>query len=132
MNEVKLKDLARRLMGEYGLLEQGWRFKTYCNTERYTGRCDFADRVIRMNKLTAYINPDHHVENTLRHEIAHALVGIGYGHGPVWQAKAVELGARPSHCTADDYEMPPRRERKPRLAKRRIRIPADIPEVGGE
>jgi predicted SprT family Zn-dependent metalloprotease len=115
MNEVRLKELAKRLMTEHGLIEKGWRFRTYCNTDKYTGQCRHDQRVIRMNKLTAFINEDRHVENTLRHEIAHAVVGVGHGHGPVWREMAVRLGAEPRHCVADDYQMPPPR---PRLVKK--------------
>lgn len=32
------------------------------------------------------------IENTILHEIAHALVGNGNGHNTIWQEKAKELG----------------------------------------
>ncbi len=36
--------------------------------------------------------------NTLLHEIAHALVGVNEGHGPVWKRKAVEIGCSGDRC----------------------------------
>lgn len=32
------------------------------------------------------------IENTILHEIAHAIVGVGHGHRLKWQEKAIELG----------------------------------------
>ena len=35
------------------------------------------------------------LEDTVRHELAHLIVGIGHRHGPVWKAVAKKLGATP-------------------------------------
>src|SRR4051812_12271673 len=40
--------------------------------------------------------------DTLLHEIAHALVGPGHGHGPAWRRKCREVGARPVRCGPAD------------------------------
>jgi predicted SprT family Zn-dependent metalloprotease len=39
--------------------------------------------------------PEAEITDTLLHEIAHALVGPRHGHDLVWQAKCIEIGARP-------------------------------------
>lgn len=35
---------------------------------------------------------------TIKHEIAHALVGPGHGHDEVWKAAAIRVGAKPISC----------------------------------
>lgn len=43
--------------------------------------------------------------DTLYHEVAHALVGHAAGHGPVWKAMCVKLGAKPerlANLTTDE------------------------------
>ena len=39
---------------------------------------------------------------TVLHEIAHALVGPGHGHGPTWKRKCLEVGAAPKRCGQAD------------------------------
>jgi predicted SprT family Zn-dependent metalloprotease len=46
------------------------------------------------------------VEATVLHEIAHALVGPGNGHGPVWQAKIRSLGGSDARCCESFSEAP--------------------------
>ena len=41
---------------------------------------------------------DEEIDDTLLHEIAHALVGKAHGHDQVWQAKAVALGCSGKRC----------------------------------
>jgi predicted SprT family Zn-dependent metalloprotease len=38
------------------------------------------------------------IVESVKHEIAHALVGPGHGHGEVWQRQAAELGIPPVRC----------------------------------
>jgi predicted SprT family Zn-dependent metalloprotease len=99
---IQIQERAKELMDEYEL--HGWRFEI-ASTKRAVGRCFFRRRVIEFSKY--YIeSPWHDIENTLRHEIAHALVYIHHGedepsHGRVWQAYAIAVGAAPKSCTAD-------------------------------
>ena len=51
--------------------------------------------------------PDADIDDTLLHEIAHALVGKAHGHDQVWQAKAVALGCSGRRCH-DVQFTPPR------------------------
>ncbi len=39
----------------------------------------------------------------MRHEIAHAIAGPDAGHGPVWKAVAVRLGATPRACESSPH-----------------------------
>lgn len=56
------------------------------------GVCRFHSKQIGLSgPLTERLDEDV-VRDTILHEIAHALVGPKHGHGPVWKAKARELG----------------------------------------
>ena len=51
-------------------------------------------------------NEDEEVYDTLLHEIAHALAGPGAGHGPVWKAICIKIGAKPHRCYGEQVNMP--------------------------
>jgi predicted SprT family Zn-dependent metalloprotease len=45
------------------------------------------------------------ISQVVLHEMAHALVGPGNGHGPVWKRKARELGLRNPRAAMSDPEL---------------------------
>jgi len=46
-------------------------------------------------------------DNSLMHEIAHALAGPGVGHGQKWKDICVQIGAKPERCyDSDDTNTP--------------------------
>jgi hypothetical protein len=57
----------------------------------YAGLCSYQDKCIILNAHHIDTHPDFEVEDTIKHEIAHALTQ-GHGHDEVWQAKAQALG----------------------------------------
>lgn len=103
----KLREEARALMVNFGLEE--WEFGINSNVRR-AGVCYYPTRTtpgrIELSAHFADRNPDSEVRDTLLHEIAHALVGPGHGHDAVWQAKCMEIGARPERCYGEDVDMP--------------------------
>ena len=58
----------------------------------FLGLCVYKDKCIILNAAHIDIHPIDEVYNTIRHEIAHAIVGPGFGHGLVWEEKAREVG----------------------------------------
>lgn len=88
---------ANELLSEYGLKEQGWVFQVR-NTTSLVGQCDYNKKVIHFSGHYLLKTPVEEIEDTLLHEIAHALCGFDAGHGPIWKAKAIEVGARPQRC----------------------------------
>jgi hypothetical protein len=69
---------------------EGWSFQFDHATTR-AGCCNYQTRVISLAQAYARSAADEAIDDTLLHEIAHALVGKAHGHDQVWQAQAVAL-----------------------------------------
>lgn len=79
---------------EYGLFDQGWRFKL-TRAHKILGNCNYTAKLIGVSRYHIQYGTDAEILDTIKHEIAHALVGVGHGHGPIFQAMAIMLGATP-------------------------------------
>lgn len=115
--------LAQELMKEWGLTEKNWYF-TWDNRKRSFGFCNWRQKSI---SLSLYLLPtinDEKAENTIRHEIAHALDAMERGksdHSWRWKAWAVKVGAKPERCghaTEEDVK-----EAMPYKSKYRLECP---------
>ena len=60
------------------------------------GLCSYKNRVISLSVPYMQIVPANLVEDTILHEIAHAMVGPEAGHGPIWKKMAEYVGCKPS------------------------------------
>jgi predicted SprT family Zn-dependent metalloprotease len=85
---------------------EGWSFQ-FDHATRRAGCCNYQTQVISLAHTYARAAPDAEIDDTLLHEIAHALVGKAHGHDQVWQAKAVALGCSGRRCH-DVQFTPPR------------------------
>lgn len=85
-------------MERHGLLERGWTYGIEKPKGRLLGICKYDQRVILISDKHVSQHARTQILDTIRHEIAHALVGADHGHDAMWKAKAVELGANPSPC----------------------------------
>lgn len=86
-----LIDKAHELMEERGLLERGWRISLN-NAKSTAGVCNYSKKTIFLSRF--YLK-HHDVDtswDTITHEVAHALVGPGHGHGRVWRTQHIRLG----------------------------------------
>ncbi len=90
---LRARELALRLMAQYGLHE--W-FFAFNARKKQLGLTYEEQKTIALSYHLCELNPLEVVEDTIRHEIAHALVGVAHGHDTVWQKKARDLGAIPS------------------------------------
>jgi len=98
--------LARQLMDRHGLSD--WNF-AFDRARRRFGSCQPARRRITLSVMLTRLNEDSQVQDTILHEIAHALTPKD-GHGQAWKLKCVEIGANPKRCYTDqEVESPPRR-----------------------
>jgi len=105
MNTITAQQLAIELMSEHGLLDNGWSFQ-FDTAKRRFGVCKYRSQVIGLSKPLTAANEEAAVRDTILHEIAHALVGVGQGHNEVWKAKCREIGCKPERCySAEDTNM---------------------------
>jgi len=82
---------AKKLMREFGL--DGWKFE-YARFKRTLGRCYMIRKLIQISRWHAENDKIEQVWETIRHEIAHAIVPAVSGHGPEWQEAARKTGCK--------------------------------------
>lgn len=90
MNTREAATEARKELDALGL--QDWRLVFDSRPTRRLGQTRFTEREIGLSTKFVTLNEWPEVRLTVRHEAAHAIVGPGYGHGPIWKRKARELG----------------------------------------
>lgn len=107
MNLADAQALALLHMEAHGLLQQGWVFKFDVRATRRFGQCRVVkrrfdslvlSRTLSLSAPLTRLNAEKEVEDTILHEVAHALAGLDADHGPAWKACASRLGARPEAC----------------------------------
>lgn len=88
-------NLASELFTEWMLL--GWKFKIVdsCGKSTTLGLCDYSRKTISLNRVFVNTCDYKSVVDTLKHEIAHAIVGRGNGHNARWKHYARMVGAIP-------------------------------------
>lgn len=112
---MSVADQARELMDRNGL--QKWSFR-FNSAERQLGACHWKKKLIVLSRSHAVKRTSEQVTDTILHEIAHALAGLGAGHGPKWKAIASRLGARPRSCAPATEGV----RRKRQAAKTNVKI----------
>src|SRR5262245_30476516 len=91
MDRTKAAQLTREELNKYGLNNWSVRITTDPNNS-FLGLCSHKDMCIIINAHHVDIHPDAEVVDTIKHEVAHAIVGPGQAHNEVWAAKAREIG----------------------------------------
>jgi predicted SprT family Zn-dependent metalloprotease len=104
MNADYAAIMAREMMDQHGL--QHWQFG-FDRAKRRLGVCSYAKRRIGLSLPFVLYNEVAAIRETILHEIAHALAGPLAGHGPVWRAVCLRIGAKPQRCCdADSVSLP--------------------------
>lgn len=93
------------LLAEFGL--DDWRTVADNRPTRRFGQTRYRKKEIGLSSKIVVLNTPDRVEQTIRHEIAHALVGPGQGHNAVWKAKCLEVGAPPRACYVESETATP-------------------------
>ena len=93
---------AQDMLHQYGLKD--WQV-VFDHGRIRLGSCDYHKRRISLSRYFVRNNAASDIKETILHEIAHALVGPGHGHGPVWQRQAQALGI-PTRASARHVQMP--------------------------
>ncbi len=104
MELAAARELAEQLVDLHGL--RGWHV-VFDRAKTRAGVCRPARREIGLSAALTRLHAEAEVRDTILHEIAHALVGPSHGHGPVWKAKARELGCPADRCLSPDAPRPP-------------------------
>jgi predicted SprT family Zn-dependent metalloprotease len=92
-SEFWIEDFAKETLQKHGLLELGWKFK-FDNAKQRLGSCSHSRKTITFSMYYTHISREE-IEDTILHEIAHALIGPEHGHNFHWKQKAREIGAKP-------------------------------------
>ena len=91
MTRQEASQALRDELNKNGLTD--WSIRLNQNVEsRFLGLCSYKDKCIILSAHHVDIHPDPDVINTIKHEVAHAIVGAGHGHDEVWASKAREVG----------------------------------------
>jgi SprT protein len=98
---VKVQALARRYLDAHGLRD--WKVE-WGRSKVDAGTCDYSVPALRFSAPLMSVWTMAQCEDTVLHELAHALVGPGKGHGPEWKAKCRELGIKPVRTWGGDGE----------------------------
>ena len=95
--------LAQDLLAQHQLSQ--WSFQFDHGTRR-AGCCQYNQHVISLSYEYAQHASKQDIQETILHEIAHALVGKEHNHDAVWRAKAIEIGCSGNRCHDLQFTLP--------------------------
>ena len=88
-------NLARSEMDKYGLCD--WKLELDHAKVR-AGACHFTEKKISFSRYFINHANELDINDTILHEIAHALVGPNHGHDSVWKTMAKKIGCSAKRC----------------------------------
>lgn len=94
----QVRDLTFKLLTENNL--QGWRVRFNPRLTRALGRCWESRKTIEYQPRYMEQNDWAEVEQTIRHEVAHAVAGASARHGARWVRVALQLGVKSPSSTS--------------------------------
>ena len=87
--------LVRQTLDELGLTD--WKF-AWDSARTRGGICKHGIKTITISRIVTGLNDDAWFIETMRHEIAHAMVGAGHGHDALWRVTLRSLGGNGKRC----------------------------------
>lgn len=104
----EIEGLGNRLLSKFrsdGVLPSGWEFGFDLATSR-AGVCRYVEQRIDLSVSYCLAATRAEIEDTVLHEIAHAIVGPRHNHDAVWRAKAREIGCAGERCHRVQHSTP--------------------------
>ncbi len=97
ISRAEATKILRKELDSHGLPH--WKLSLTTNVDgEFFGMCDHKNQKIILNALHIDSHPYSEVIDTIKHEVAHALVGPNHGHDETWKDMATRLGANPIAC----------------------------------
>lgn len=96
MNRYDAETLMRDEMRKHGL--RGWSFE-WMRAKHTFGLCQHHKKTLKLSGVFVDCNDEATVLLVIRHEIAHALMGPGFGHGKEWRALCIKIGGDGKTCS---------------------------------
>lgn len=88
-----------------GKITDDWSFR-WNKRKSHLALCDFGNKTIQLSIFYAQIGSHEDINDSILHEVAHAIAGPDAGHGPKWKKVCREIGARPIRCGKTVPNMP--------------------------
>ena len=103
---AEISALARAFLARHqeqypGPLE-GWNF-AWDAALRRGGVCNYQDRIIGLSAAYALVAAREEIEDTILHEIAHAIVGGHHNHDQTWRDMALKIGCSAEVCHTVEF-----------------------------
>ncbi|MGI9142568.1 MAG: SprT-like domain-containing protein [Fluviibacter sp.] len=86
-------------------LPSEWRLAWIKRIRNYSmrGSCNHTKKLIRLQPCYVERASEEMLTNTILHELAHAIVGVGHGHDHTWKRKAIEIGCNGKRLGDETY-----------------------------
>src|SRR6266404_6355905 len=91
MTRNEAASFTKLRLTEFNLADWHVRLVSGGKNDLFLGKCSSNDKTIYLNAHHIDQHPDIEIQNTINHEIAHALCPER-GHDNIWAQKALELG----------------------------------------
>jgi len=101
---LTVQQFAMRCLIDKGLAQKGWTFGWRRRNDNILGTCDSTWKTLQVSLGYANLNPLSNVQDTVLHEIAHALdyeLSGNSSHDEQWKAHAESVGAVPQATTTN-------------------------------
>ncbi len=119
--------MAETLLKQHALDSKGWVFR-FDNATSRLGATHFHKKKITVSRHTASVATVEQMRQILLHEIAHALLPPGEGHGKKWKELSAQLGYTGKRTLPNPY-IHPKKTRK--ASTRKANTAKASPEASG-
>ena len=91
-----VQEMAEKAIEKH-LPNSDWYFE-WDRAKRRMGACHYGPKKITMSPTLVLNAKKEQIEDTILHEVAHAMVGSKYGHGAWWRTVALSIGCNGERC----------------------------------